>query len=159
MVPMSNRHQQRQMSMNNIINSTYCLAVYLESPIFQKQSIFLFQNVYTYLYLFIYTYLCVYLFIYVYLQAHMQVCALAHKWRSKDNLWELVLFFCHMGSGDQTHVIRLVASAWISEPIHLPQKQPQKQGIDCGFQNKICSSLTILPFNLDHSCPNLIYFG
>lgn len=30
-----------------------------------------------------------------------------HVWESKDNLWELVLPFHHMGPGDQTQFFRL----------------------------------------------------
>jgi hypothetical protein len=29
-------------------------------------------------------------------------------WKSEDNMWELVLSFYHMVSGDQTHIVKLV---------------------------------------------------
>lgn len=40
------------------------------------------------------------------------VCALAHMWRSEDNLQELVLSFDHVGSRDWTKVIWL-GSKWL----------------------------------------------
>lgn len=33
------------------------------------------------------------------------VC-IAHTWRSRDSLWELVLFFCHVAPMDETKVLR-----------------------------------------------------
>lgn len=35
-----------------------------------------------------------------------------HLWKSEDNLLELVLSFYHVGSGDQTQAISLVASTF-----------------------------------------------
>lgn len=38
-------------------------------------------------------------------------CVKSRMWRSEDNLWELILSFHQMGSGDQTQVVRFAPSA------------------------------------------------
>lgn len=54
-------------------------------------------------------------------------------WRSKDNLRELALSLCHVGSGDRTQVVGLTASAssfgslslahtWKSLTLYFPQR-------------------------------------
>lgn len=59
-----------------------------------------------------------YLHVCVFVSGHEN--ATASK-RSQDNLPESVLSFHHMGSGDQTQVVRFGAKAPLSaEPAHLP---------------------------------------
>lgn len=44
-------------------------------------------------------------------------------WRAEDNLWELLLLFQHVGSGDQTQVVRVgimslyLLSLYLAAPI------------------------------------------
>ena len=37
------------------------------------------------------------------------VCAMTHVWSSKDNFWDLLLSFYHVGSRDPTQVVRPVS--------------------------------------------------